>query len=104
MIRRLLAYSLTILFAFQTIGIVLDDYQPHQIINDQIVFDHDSQKLQASNDCHHCCHCHGTAQLNPSTAKTMRIFSFITKPFSYGFNHLSIPVNPLYRPPIHVIS
>jgi len=104
MIQRLITYSLILLFAVQTIGIVLDDYQPHQLIDGQIVFDHDSQKTPLSIECHHCCHCHGSAQLNPYSLEMITSFSFNSKPFSYGFIDSSISNDPLYRPPIAIFS
>ncbi len=100
MFKKLIFISLTLLFALQTVTVVMDDYQPHQIDSEHIVYDHDNESVDHQNDCNHCCHCHGTAQLSHSFNIIFVLTLSTEKSFEYQLNVYSLSQTPSLPPPI----
>jgi len=115
-LKRYIACLLVLVIALQSFAAVADIHQLSQPAGQQhIEFNHDHslpsppEAQQADEtplaidltDCHHCCHCHSTAQFFPSsTALHIGTVHTSQHPSEYTFINLSRYSPPDLRPPI----
>lgn len=115
MILRHLACLLILLIATQSAIAVADAHKLHQSGFEHLKFDHSHSPFdntdysiakqlsdlpsQSSDDCHHCCHCHGSMVLIEADSQLVAQFSGLHQS-DYKSNLFSGIPPALYRPPI----
>jgi hypothetical protein len=121
MIRHYLTCILAVLIAWQSAVAMADTHQLHQSGTGHQILDHDHYLAEADSaantepkeqgetdpsgtnplDCHHCCHCHGTAHFFLGGNPNILINTVLgTEVFDYHFTYLSHTGSPDNPPPI----
>ena len=119
MLYKALAYIMILLIAVQSVVAVVDSHQLHQSGSEHLSFEHshdqagnkstpDKSRIQALQqsvlnnfDCHHCCHCHGVAQLFLPTVNDNSLLAHLGKEVVGYLNiYLSFRGSPDNPPPI----
>lgn len=121
MYRKFLSILLISLIAMQSVVAVADAHQGHQSNNEHREFDqnhdHDlaapdlqvkSESTLVDNatdvkkyDCHHCCHCHGVAQLFVAdNSRALGINQSTSHLPRYSLAYPATIISPKLRPPI----
>ena len=113
-----LTYLLILLIAVQSVTSVWDSHQFHQSGTEHLTFEHSHEQSNNSSpdkldvisnqqtdlnnfDCHHCCHCHGVAQIYLPNVNGNILFSNTRdKKFFYRNTYLSIAPSQDNPPPI----
>jgi len=116
--RHNFAYILMLLVALQSVAGVWDSHQFHQSGSEHLTFEHSHEQSNNSSpdelkvtsnlqakldkfDCHHCCHCHGVAQVYlPNVNENLFSSSSRDKKFGYRNTYLSITPSQDNPPPI----
>ena len=102
MLKKYLSLILALLIALQSMAVIADNYQIHQINNKHSEFQHltsvnnNNPAQEHSIDCH-CCHCPFFL-----TENTPYIPFYLTKQvwFESPLVYFSTPTYPNFRPPI----
>jgi hypothetical protein len=120
-IRRYLTCLLAVLIAVQSVAAMADAHQFHQAETEHLTFNHEHDSTAAhsatkilmkatnvadpastfSQDCHHCCHCHGMTHLylggNPDNLEPTTLGK---ESSDYLFTYHSYAGSPDNPPPI----
>ena len=118
-IRHYLTLLLAALIALQSVAAMADAHRFHQSGTEHLTFNHehelaaDSAKkisMKAANvadpessalqDCHHCCHCHGTAQFLDGSLDNWIITTLGKGHSNYHFIYNFLAAAPDNPPPI----
>jgi len=120
-LRRFLSILLISLIAVQSVVAVADAHKGHQSKNEHREFDqtHDHELITPNGqvqsestvvdntsdvqkyDCHHCCHCHGVAQLFVAdNSQVLGINQSTSHHPSYSLAYPAAIISPNLRPPI----
>lgn len=118
MIRQAITYLMITLLTLQSVVAVADAHQLHQSDTEHLTFEHSHAQSereslvdaraplaeraeQGAFDCHHCCHCHGVAQIYTGNSHD----SFMPvqsggETIDYKFSDVSFQASPDNPPPI----
>ena len=109
-IRHFLTCLLAVLIAVQSMTAMADAHRFHQSGTDHLTFNHDHDSSDTSladasstfsQDCHHCCHCHGMAHIYLGGSLDILVHTTLGKGSSnYHFTYLSYTGAPDTPPPI----